>query len=280
MCYLKDIEKSKFIPRQRTCETEERLEPLTVIDSSGRVSGLSAMICCLIHIIGLIFGTIGMILTWIVTLMPYWRLVVLAENNGLVIDGGRIDGEWISRWDGLWLTCLKQNRIVIECNSYVSMVSLTSDLKAGRIFMSFATALSVIAFIFSIVGFIFTQCCQYCNGKASERHCCTITAGLLYFLSAILVLIPVIWTTVNIAHQAYDASLTRGAVRIEIGQALMLAWPNIIFLLLGGIILTFLCCCCSLSTCCTSDSYVKHFVCKQSEAGEERASCSPRMEYL
>ncbi|KAM3923099.1 claudin-17-like [Leptodactylus fuscus] len=238
------------------------------------------MICCLIHIIGLIFGTIGMILTWIVTLMPYWRLVVLAENNGLVIDGGRIDGEWISRWDGLWVTCLKQLRIDLECNSYGDMVSLTSDLKAGRMFMSFAIALSVIAFIFSIIGFIFTQCCRCCNGKASERNCLTLTAGLLYLLSTILVLIPVVWTTANIARRAYDASFTWGAVRIEIGYALMLAYPDIVFLFLGGIILTFLCCCCSLSTCCKTDTCVKQPECKQSEAKQERASCSPRMEYL
>ncbi|XP_075697046.1 claudin-8-like [Rhinoderma darwinii] len=237
------------------------------------------MICCLIHILGLLFGTIGMILTWIVTIMPYWRLAVLAENNDLIIDGGRIDGEWISRWDGLWITCLKQPQINLICNNYGSMVSLTSDLKAARIFMSFAIAMSVIAFIFSVIGFVLNQCCRCWGDKGSERHCFTLTAGLLYFLSTLLVLIPVIWTTVNVSRRAYDASYTRGAVRIEIGQALMLAWPNIVFLLLGGIILTFLCCCCSLSTCCTEEP-CKPSVYKQHPAREERASCSPRMEYI
>ncbi|CAN2390093.1 hypothetical protein PRIEUP_LOCUS129 [Pristimantis euphronides] len=238
------------------------------------------MICCLIHIVGLLAGTIGMILTWIVTIMPYWRLVVLAENNDLVIPGGRIDGEWISRWDGLWITCLKQYRITMECDSYGSQVSLTADLKAARMFMSFAIAMAVLAFIFSIIGFILTQCCRCCDDKGSERHCFTLAAGLLYFLSTILVLIPVIWTTVNIAQRAYDAAFTRGAVRIEIGQALYLAWPNIVFLLAGGIILSFLCCFCSLSSCCNRDPCVERAVCKQNPAKEERASCSPRMEYL
>ncbi|XP_077116499.1 claudin-8-like [Ranitomeya variabilis] len=238
------------------------------------------MICCLLHIIGLLCGAIGMILTWIVTIMPYWRLVVLAENNDLVIDGGRIDGEWISRWDGLWLTCLKQFRISMECDNYGSMVSLTADLKAARIFMSFAVAMSVLAFIFSIIGFILTQCCR-CDDKDSERNCFTLTAGLLYFLSTVLVLIPVIWTTVNISRRAYDASFTRGAVRIEIGQALLLAWPNIIFLLGGGIMLSCLCCFCAMSTCCTREPYKQRTAaCKPYAAKEERVSCSPRMEYL
>ncbi|KAG8540142.1 hypothetical protein GDO81_014566 [Engystomops pustulosus] len=238
------------------------------------------MICCLIHILGILFGAIGMILTWIVTLMPYWRLVVLAENNGLVIEGGRIDGEWISRWDGLWLTCLKQFRINMECNNYGSMVSLTADLKAARIFMSFAVAMSLLAFIFSIIGIILIQCCGGCNDGGRERHCFTLTAGLLYLLSTILVLIPVIWTTINIAQRSYDASFTRGAVRIEIGQALLLAWPNIAFLLLGGLVLTFLCCWCSLSSCCSRDPCIKQAGCKPIPVKEERESCSPRMEYL
>ncbi|KAM4014717.1 claudin-8-like [Anomaloglossus baeobatrachus] len=236
------------------------------------------MICCLLHIIGLLCGTIGMILTWIVTIMPYWRLVVLAENNDLVIDGGRIDGEWISRWDGLWLTCLKQFRISMECNNYGSMVSLTADLKAARIFMSFAVAMSVLAFIFSLVGFILTQCCRYDDKDDRERNCFTLTAGLLYFLSFVLVLIPVVWTTVNISRRAYDAAFTRGAVRIEIGQALLLAWPNLIFLLGGGILLTCLCCFCRVSTCCTREPCGPPA--KQYPAKEERSSCSPRMEYL
>ncbi|XP_040271472.1 claudin-8-like [Bufo bufo] len=237
------------------------------------------MIFCLVHIIGLIFGTIGMILTWIVTIMPYWRLVVLAENNGLVIEGGRIDGEWISRWDGLWLTCLKQLRLNMECNDYGSMVSLTADLKAARILMSFAVALSVIAFIFSLIGFIVSQCCRCCDDRDSENHCLTLTAGLMYFLSAILVIIPVVWTTVNISRRAYDAAFTKGAVRIEIGQALLLAWPNIAFLLIGGTILTFLCCFCSISTCCTREP-CKQAVYKEHPVKEERSNCSPRMEYL
>ncbi|XP_056399812.1 claudin-8-like [Hyla sarda] len=246
----------------------------------GRDSCLAAMICILFHMLGLLTGFIGMILTWVVTFMPQWRLVVLAENNGLVIPGGRIDGEWISRWDGLWLTCLKQPRIELYCNSYGSQVSLTSDLRAARILMSFATGIAVLAFIFGIVGFVLTQCCRSCDKKGSDRNCFTLAAGLLFILSAILVLIPVIWTTVYIAHRAYDAAFTRQAVRIEIGDALMVAWPNIAFLLGGGIVLTFLCCFCTLSTCCTNDPCEERASCQQPEVKPERASCSPRMEYL
>lgn len=237
------------------------------------------MICCMIHLMGILSGAIGMVLTWIVCIMPYWRLSVLAENNGLVIPGGRIDGEFLSRWDGLWITCLKQPWVDMVCDNYGSQVSLTADLKAARMFMCFAIGLSILACIFSIIGFIMVQCCQCCD-KGGERHCFTLTAGLLYILSAILVLIPVIWTTVYIARRAQDATYTQGALRIQIGYSLMLAWPNIAFLLGGGLLLTFLCCLCTLSTCCIKDPCEERAVCKQDEPKEERVSCSPRMEYL
>ncbi|XP_056399814.1 claudin-8-like [Hyla sarda] len=238
------------------------------------------MMCCVIHILGLLTGFIGMVLTWVVTFMPQWRLVVLAENNGLVIPGGRIDGEWISRWDGLWLTCLRLPRLELYCDNYGSQVSLTSDLRAARILMSFATGIAVLAFIFSVVGFVLTHCCRWGDKKGSDRNCFTLAAGLMYILSTILVLIPVIWTTVYIARRAYDAAFSSGAVRIEIGDALMVAWPNIVFLFGGGIILIFLCCLCTLSTCCTNDPCEERASCQQPEAKPERTNCSPRMEYL
>ncbi|XP_063799965.1 claudin-8-like [Pseudophryne corroboree] len=235
------------------------------------------MVCFLIQILGIISGGIGMILTWIVTLMPQWRLVVLAENNGLVTEGGRIDGEWISRWDGLWVTCVNQMRNSLECNNYISMVSLTTDLKAGRVFMSFGIALTVLAFIFSVIGILLSRCC---DEDRRERHCLTLTSGILYLLSAALILIPVIWATTNIVRQAYDASLTRGVVRVQMGEALMLAWPTVVFVLIGGIILCWNCSCKGMGSCCGyKPPHNQEMVYKPCQP-DERSSCSPRIQYI
>ncbi|KAM5126412.1 claudin-8-like [Mantella aurantiaca] len=202
------------------------------------------MICLLVHILGILSGAIGMILTWIVTFLPQWRLAVLAENNGFVVEGGRIDGEWLSRWDGLWVTCLSQRRFSLECNDYGSRVSLTSDLKAGRVFMGFSVAITVLALVLSLVGIVTSGCCSRCCGdRRRDRRCLTLTAGVLFLLSVALILVPVVWVIVNVSRGAYDATLTRGAVRLEIGEALMLAWPTVIFLLIAGVILCCSCCC-------------------------------------
>ncbi|XP_073457162.1 claudin-8-like [Aquarana catesbeiana] len=240
------------------------------------------MICFLVHILGILSGAIGMILTWIVCFLPQWRLAVLAENNSFVVEGGRIDGEWLSRWDGLWVTCLSQRRFTLECNDYGSRVSLTSDLKAGRVFLGFSIAMTTLAFILSLIGIIVSGCCSRCCGESREdRRCLTLTAGIIYLLSMVLILIPVIWVIVNVARGAYDASLTRGAVRLEIGEAIMLAWPTIIFLLIGGIILCSSCCCGSgmvkkgqYRPACDQEMVQRKLPC------DERSCSTPRMQYI
>ncbi|XP_075119145.1 claudin-8-like [Leptodactylus fuscus] len=182
----------------------------------------------LVQIIGIICGGVGMVLTWIMTFMPQWRISILAENNGI---NGRIDGYWISRWDGLWTTCVNQARLSMHCTNYESQVSLTMDLKAGRILLGFAIMMTFLAFIFSVVGVLMGRCSK--DGKET-RHCMRLTAGILYILSTFLIAIPVIWTSANILTKAYDSSVCRGALRIEMGEALFLAWPTIAFILISA----------------------------------------------
>ncbi|XP_018412957.1 PREDICTED: claudin-8-like [Nanorana parkeri] len=229
----------------------------------------------LVQILGIICGGIGMILTWIITIMPQWRISVLAENHALA--NGRIDGQWISRWDGLWTTCVSHARVSLLCNSYESMVSLTTDLKAGRVLMGFALVMTFIACTFSLIGILLTRCSK--EGWET-RHCMRLTAGVLYIISAALIIIPVAWTTSNIIQKSYDAAVCRGAVRIEMGEALFLAWPAIVFILIGGIIM-----CWRYDCRCNKDScgYVPPRECEMEcrpSHPEERRNCNSRSEYI
>ncbi|XP_069492327.1 claudin-8-like [Ambystoma mexicanum] len=200
----------------------------------------SYYVCCygkgvafyMVQIIGLIMAAIGMILTLAVTLMPQWRVSIIVENtpNGL---GQRIDGQWMSRWDGLWTTCLTQANTPMQCTSYESMVSLTSDLKAGRVLMSFAVVIAVVAFIMGMVGMLF----HLCFGESWRgRNCLLLTAGIGYLLAAVIVLIIISWTASNIIRDANNP-VCKGAQRQELGEAIFLGWPTIFFLLVSGIIL-------------------------------------------
>ncbi|XP_068098376.1 claudin-8-like [Hyperolius riggenbachi] len=242
--------------------------------------------CILMHILGIIFGGIGVILTWVITFMVQWRLVVLAENNGLVIETGRIDGTWFSRYDGLWLTCLYQYKETMHCTTYNTQVSLTPDLKASRVFMCFALGLTVLAFFCSILGIVSSCCCSCCCCSKQDRHCLTLTAGILYLISLVLIYISVVWVTIYITQKSYSTNLTQGAVRIEIGEALMVAWPCIAFILFSGIDLIVIwscaCGCPRPKTYCNSYKLPmeqrKVQQCND-DCSDVRAS-TPRMQYL
>ncbi|KAM4795622.1 claudin-8-like [Rhinophrynus dorsalis] len=231
----------------------------------------------LVQIIGIICGGIGMILTWIITLMPQWRVSILAENNGLI--NGRVDGQWMSRLDGLWTSCISHGRLSQHCNSYESVVSITTDLKSGRVLMSFAITMTVIAFICSLVGMLYTRC--YYQEDRIGRRCLHLTAGILYILSVGLILIPVSWTTSNIVRKAYDASICRGAMRIEMGEALFLAWPTLVFLLIAGIILCWICpCTCRNERCEYVPPRDHEMVCRGRQEGRESSTCYNKSEYI
>ncbi|KAM4701847.1 claudin-8-like [Discoglossus pictus] len=191
-----------------------------------------------VQILGIISGGIGMVLTWIISFIPQWRVSILAENNALL--NSRVDGQWISRWDGLWTTCVNQASLSLICSNYDS-VSITTDLKAGRVLVAFAIILSVIAFLCSLVGILFNRCQE--EGRPGRR-CLLLTAGILYIICFVLILIPVSWVTSNIVRGVYGPSLYGGALRVEVGEALFLAWPTLIFTLIGGIILCWRRCCC------------------------------------
>ncbi|XP_068122486.1 claudin-8-like [Hyperolius riggenbachi] len=229
----------------------------------------------LMQIIGIICGAIGMILTWIITIMPQWRLSVLAEHNGLT--GGRIDGYWISRWDGLWTTCVSNGRMALQCGPYETMVSLTTDLKAGRVLMSCSVTLAVIAFIFSLVGFFLWRCNEE---DRPMKHCLLLSSGVMYIISAAIIIIPVSWTTSNIVRQAYAAEVCKGALRIELGEALFLAWPTLVFLLIAGGIMCWYHCRCKCDPC---DDYAlppENQADCTSSVPEHPIRCSSRSEYI
>ncbi|KAJ1119682.1 hypothetical protein NDU88_007867 [Pleurodeles waltl] len=187
---------------------------------------------CIIHIIGLILGAVAIILTFVVIFMNQWRVTTIVETNPLTV-GQRVDGQWINRWEGLWFTCITEADTEMRCDGYGSMVSVTTDIKAARILIPFALVIAIISFIMAIVGILlYFWCCQY----GCAKRCLLLTGGIGFMLAAILMVIPVSWIAANITVQVYDLKC-KTVQKIEMGEAIFLAWPTILFLLLAGILL-------------------------------------------
>ncbi|XP_075707068.1 claudin-8-like [Rhinoderma darwinii] len=182
-----------------------------------------------VQIAGLVLGCIGIIGTCAVTGMPQWRVTAYIENNIIVFEG---------LWEGLWMNCVRQANIRMQCKIYDSLLALTPDLQAGRALMCIAVVLSVMSFMIAVIGMKCTTCAE---DNEKSKGIILLVAGISFILSGILVLIPVSWTANQIIRDFYNP-LVNAAQKRELGEALYLGWTSALCLVSGGIIL---CCVCT-----------------------------------
>ncbi|KAM9320555.1 claudin-8-like [Gastrophryne carolinensis] len=180
-----------------------------------------------LQIAGLVLGGIGLMGTCTVTGMPQWRVTAFIENNIIVFE---------SLWEGLWMNCIRQANIRMQCKMYDSLLALTPDLQAGRALMCVAIFVSLLAFMIAIIGMKCTQCATD-NDRA--KGLMLLVAGISFIISGVIVLIPVSWTANQIIRDFYNPLLNASQKR-ELGDALYIGWATAFVLVAGGFIL---CCC-------------------------------------
>ncbi|XP_067421753.1 claudin-8-like [Emydura macquarii macquarii] len=188
------------------------------------------MACWTLQIIGLILGGIGMVGTFAIAAMPQWRVSAFIEGNIVVFE---------TIWEGLWMNCVSQVNIKLQCKFYDTVLALPPVLEACRGLMCVAMILSVIAFLIAIIGMRCTQCV---GDNKQVRSNILLAAGIIFILTGILILIPVSWTANNIIRDFYNPAV-HAALKRDLGAALYLGWVNSAFLIIGGAIF------CSLYSC-------------------------------
>ncbi|XP_074845395.1 claudin-8-like [Carettochelys insculpta] len=176
-----------------------------------------------LQIIGLTFGSLGLIGTFAITAMPQWRVSAFIEGNIVLFE--RI-------WEGLWMNCVYQVHIHLQCKFYDTVLALPPILEISRGLMCTAVILSVIAFVTAIVG---TKCTQCVGDNKQARRILMLAAGIMFVITGALVLLPVSWTARNIIIDFYDPAVHAGQKR-ELGAALYLGWISSAFLIIGGAI--------------------------------------------
>ncbi|XP_005061823.1 PREDICTED: claudin-17 [Ficedula albicollis] len=121
---------------------------------------------CVLQITGLIFGGVGMVGTLAATAMPQWRVSAYVEGNMVVFE---------SIWEGLWMDCISQLGLRLQCKFYDSLLALPPGggggggggddsllalpppLEAFRALMCLAVGLAVLAFLLAIAGLQYGQ---------------------------------------------------------------------------------------------------------------------------
>ncbi|NXX81258.1 CLD8 protein, partial [Urocolius indicus] len=184
-----------------------------------------------LQVAGLLIGGLGMIGTFAVTGMPQWRVSAFIESNIIVFE---------TIWEGLWMHCIRQVNIRMQCKVYDSVLALSPDLQASRGLMCAGSVLSFLAFVVAIIGMKCTRCTQ---SSWQAKGYIILTAGFLFSLSGIVELIPVCWVANTIISDFYNPAVNVAQKR-ELGEALYLGWVSAFCLVAAGAIFCCFYCCC------------------------------------
>ncbi|XP_039552970.1 claudin-17-like [Passer montanus] len=179
------------------------------------------MACCVLQIAGLILGGVGMVGTLAATAMPQWRVSAYVEGNIVVFE---------TIWEGLWMDCISQLGLRLQCKFYDSVLALPPPLEALRALMCLAAALAVLAFLLAIAGVKYSQ-----RAKQGPRALSPfiLAAGAAFLLTGTLVLLPVSWTGGSVIRDFYDPAVPAPLKR-ELGAALYVGWASSALLLAAG----------------------------------------------
>ncbi|XP_042298252.1 claudin-4-like [Sceloporus undulatus] len=180
-----------------------------------------------IQVLGIALSAIGWLGAILCCGLPMWRVTAFIGNNIVVAQ---------IIWEGLWMNCVVQSTGQMQCKVYESMLALAQDMQAARALVIIAIILAVVGLLFSILGGKCTNCVEDEASKAKIM----ITAGVVFLLSGLLVLIPLCWTANNIIRDFYNPMVVDSQKR-EFGPSLYIGWAASGLLLIGGALL---CCNC------------------------------------
>ncbi|KAJ7320513.1 hypothetical protein JRQ81_020024 [Phrynocephalus forsythii] len=189
------------------------------------------MACCAWQTVALLLGSIGMVGTFTITLMPQWKVSAFTGNNLIVFE---------TIWEGLWMVCISHIKRKHQCQFYKSSLALPPALTASRGLMCAACVLSVIAFLIAVSGMKHIQCPGHDEQTKSKV---LLAAGVLFLLTGVIVLIPVSLVANNIIKDFHNPAIPVAQKR-ELGAALYVGWITSAFLISGGAIFgsSFSCC--------------------------------------
>lgn len=171
-----------------------------------------------------VLGWLGVILS---CSLPMWRVTAFIGSNIVTAQ---------TSWEGLWMNCVVQSTGQMQCKMYDSMLALPQDLQAARALMVISIIVGALGMLLSVVGGKCTNCMEDETVKAKIM----ITAGAVFIVASMLIMVPVSWTAHNVIRDFYNPLVASGQKR-EMGASLYIGWAAAGLLLLGG---GLLCCNC------------------------------------
>ncbi|XP_028319072.1 claudin-5b [Gouania willdenowi] len=181
------------------------------------------MLAACLEFLGLALCVSGSLLVMVSCGMPMWKVTAFIDSNIVIAQ---------TIWDGLWMSCVVQSTGQMQCKLHDSVLALSSDLQTARALTVVAAVVGVAALTVTVTGAQCTNCIKDEDLKARVVH----AGGVLYVLSALLMLVPLCWMANNIIVDFHDP-LVPSSQKREIGAAIYVGWAATALLLLGGVLL-------------------------------------------
>uniref|UniRef100_A0A8C3SFM7 Claudin n=2 Tax=Chelydra serpentina TaxID=8475 RepID=A0A8C3SFM7_CHESE len=175
---------------------------------------------------GLALSVLGWLGTILTCALPMWKVTAFIGSNIIVAQ---------VFWEGLWMNCVYESTGQMQCKVYDSLLDLSSDLQAARALVVVSIVVSFLALLIAIFGAECTRCVDDKGAKAKI----SITAGAIFILAGIGLLIPVSWSANTIISNFYNPMVPE-ALKRELGASLYVGWASSALLVFGGATL-----CCS-----------------------------------
>lgn len=165
-----------------------------------------------------LLGWAGIIIS---CLLPMWRVTAFVGSTILTSQ---------VMWEGIWMSCVVQSTGVIQCQPYLSVLNLTSDLQASRALIVVAIATGAVGLILAFVG---GKCTRFLDEQGQlVKGKVAVVAGSVLIITGLLCLIPISWAAGVVVRNFYSAAVD--AERRELGACLYIGWGAAILLILGG----------------------------------------------
>ncbi|XP_017536969.1 claudin-4-like [Pygocentrus nattereri] len=181
-----------------------------------------------LEILAMVLGAIGLVGVITVTALPMWKVTAFIGANLIVME---------TQWEGLWMVCVRQADINMQCKVYDSLLILPPDIQAARGLMCVAIVLATLGILVSACGLRQTIWWQ---DHGQGKKVALVGGACLFLASALATLIPVCWTTNTIVRDFYNPNVMESRKR-EIGQSLYIGYATAMVLLVAGVILIFRC---------------------------------------
>ncbi|TRY99121.1 hypothetical protein DNTS_007008 [Danionella cerebrum] len=173
-----------------------------------------------LELIGFFFGLFGMLGTLVATLLPYWATSAHIGPNIVTA---------VVSMKGLWMECVYQSTGAFQCETYNTLLGLTTDLQAARAMMVLSSIFSVMACAVSTVGMQCTVCMDGSSGKSKVAG----GGGFLFLLAGLMALIPVSWKTHEVVQSFYMPNMP-ASMKFEIGDCIYVGLASSLLSMLGG----------------------------------------------